>query len=145
MQEAALRGNKTRHCKVAPAVGNLPQPTDAGKTRNQIGKVFGVQRQVQPPAGDARPAQAHPDRPLDVLEVVEGDRDTRPRLRWCCRECGYCGRLLVRPKMADVDIALTITGIVCWPLIIAGVLLKDDYEVCPDCGADGDKINGPHF
>jgi DNA-directed RNA polymerase subunit RPC12/RpoP len=102
-------------------------------------------RPLPPSAGDAQPAQAQPDRPLDVLEVVEGDRDNRPRPRWCCRECGYRGRPLVRPKMADAGIALTIAGIVCWPLIVAGVLLKDDYEVCPDCGTYGDKVNGPHF
>ena len=51
MKEAALRGNKNRHGKDAPAPANLPGPANHGDARDQVAAVLNISgRSVDHPA-----------------------------------------------------------------------------------------------
>jgi hypothetical protein len=63
-------------------------------------------------------------------------RDDRPgrRGRIVCMGCDYRGRPEILKVMSETAWVLIVIGLFFWPLIIVGALMRDTWEVCPECG-----------
>ncbi len=97
----------------------------------------------------------------DRLEIVrrrwdEDDEreDDRPRSRrrrrdeydeFTCFACDYRGRPRHVKEMAEMAWVLIVIGILFWPLLVLGILMRETWEVCPDCGRRGRKVGGTTF
>jgi DNA-directed RNA polymerase subunit M/transcription elongation factor TFIIS len=92
------------------------------------------------------PSQHKKDYP--VLEEIEEDEsrdeeDERPRRsrsrkgrKFRCRECGSTRRPEIKSETSQSGwTTFIILLIVFWPLCFIGLMQKEEYEVCYDCGA----------
>jgi hypothetical protein len=80
----------------------------------------------------------------------EDDRDDGyardgSRLEITCSRCDFHGRPHVRKEMAENAILFIVLGIFFIPLLILGVLMKQAWEVCPECGQKLRKVGGVTF
>lgn len=103
--------------------------------------------------GRDRDDRGRPDR----LEVVsrrdrddEGydrdDRDRSVRRREVrCPSCGCRDVPILSKEMAENAWLFIVLGILFWPLIIVGVLMKETWEVCPECRRKIKKVGSPTF
>jgi DNA-directed RNA polymerase subunit RPC12/RpoP len=79
------------------------------------------------------------------------DEDRRGRARdgsrkeITCPRCDYVGRPRLNKEMAENALLFIILGIFFLPLLILGVLMKDTWEVCPECGKKLRKVGGMTF
>jgi LITAF-like zinc ribbon domain len=62
-----------------------------------------------------------------------------------CPQCDYVGRPNVTKEMAENAWIFIVLGIFFLPLIILGVLMKDTWEVCPECRKRIRKVGGVTF
>lgn len=62
-----------------------------------------------------------------------------------CSRCDYVGRPRVSKEMAENAVLFIVLGIFLWPLLIMGILMKDTWEVCPECGQKLRKVGGMTF
>jgi LITAF-like zinc ribbon domain len=76
--------------------------------------------------------------------VRDDYREDRPRKReMTCPECG-CQDVPDEVKdMSEISWVLIVIGIFFWPLLIIGILMKDTWEVCPECRKRLRKVAGP--
>ena len=65
----------------------------------------------------------------------EDDYDDRPRRRGrYCRSCDCRVQVRRRQRISTTGWTLICVGILFWPLIIAGIFMKEDVERCDECG-----------
>jgi hypothetical protein len=69
----------------------------------------------------------------------------RPRREITCPRCDYVGRPDVTQEMAENFWLFIVLGIFFWPLLILGILMKQKWEVCPDCRHKLRKLGGTTF
>jgi len=94
--------------------------------------------------GDRRPRRS---RRRDD-EDDEDDRDYArdgSRVKITCPRCDYVGRPEVRKEMAENAWLFIIIGVFFLPLLILGVLMKEQWEACPECGKKIRKFGGMTF
>lgn len=74
----------------------------------------------------------------DVLEVVpiEPSRVRPRRHRFECPECGSTGPPIIRSQISQAGwIVFVVLLLFFFPLCFLGLLMKEEYRVCTDCGA----------
>ena len=62
-----------------------------------------------------------------------------------CPRCDYVGRPDLKKEMAENAMLFIILGIFFLPLLILGVLMKETWEVCPECRKKLRKVGGTTF
>jgi DNA-directed RNA polymerase subunit RPC12/RpoP len=74
-------------------------------------------------------------------------RRRRKRGRTCeCPNCGYEGVPYTRKEMAPEGLILLIVMLfVFFPLFFLGLLMKQEYELCEECGFKIRKVGGVTF
>jgi DNA-directed RNA polymerase subunit M/transcription elongation factor TFIIS len=105
-------------------------------------------RVPMPGNGQMQPAPASRKDDYPVLEeIAEDERDdveldrprrSRPRRksRFKCRECGSRRRPVEKTEISQTGwILFIVLLLVFWPLCFIGLMQKETYEVCDDCGA----------
>jgi len=67
------------------------------------------------------------------------------RKRITCPRCDYEGRPRLKKEMAENAVLFIVLGIFFIPLLIMGVLMKETWEVCPECDKKLRKVGGMTF
>lgn len=104
---------------------------------------------AEPPRASRAPDQ----RPMVVRRSskrakVEDEDDERPsrrrsrRIR-CGFRCPYCGSTDYPMRRSQISpagwVVFALMLLICWPLFFIGLMMKEDYSVCADCGL---KVGG---
>jgi hypothetical protein len=97
----------------------------------------------QPWFAEARSPAAAQARAEDVLQAVPAPKrpsqhgkglDRRPR-RPECPHCGSSRQPILRSEISQSGwILFVVLLILCGPLCLLGLLMKEEYRVCADCG-----------
>jgi hypothetical protein len=80
------------------------------------------------------------DRPSRRSRRSRSRRRSRSEFRYgigsVCDRCGSDSPPIYRSEISVGGwITFVVLLLVCWPLCFLGLLMKDDYRVCSDCGA----------
>lgn len=72
----------------------------------------------------------------DDRDWRDDDRDWRDdeRRYVVCRNCGWDDLPRRETKISGAGIVLIVIGIFFWPLIIVGIFMREEWDVCRDCG-----------
>ena len=66
--------------------------------------------------------------------MLEGIQMSRPDSR--CRACGFSGESAIGTKVSGAGWAtLVVMLFICVPLCWIGLLLREQYPMCPQCGS----------
>lgn len=97
---------------------------------------------------DDRDDDRYEDRDRDDRRRRFDDDDYRrdgSRRKITCSRCDFTGRPEVVKEMAENAWLFIVLGIFFWPLLIFGLLMKDTWETCPDCGKRLRKVGSSTF
>jgi DNA-directed RNA polymerase subunit M/transcription elongation factor TFIIS len=96
------------------------------------------------PTSPARPPREEPHEVVEAPRPArrrrrddedDEDEDGRPRRRFECPECGSTYRPITRSEISQSGwIVFAVLLVFFFPLCFLGLLMKDEYRVCADCG-----------
>lgn len=150
------------HCPACNLCASVPDTLAGQRVRCSCGQVFEVSRESTALVRPSDPPPLPPPLPpTSIARSVDDDAEPRPlrrrprddddddddyedaprrrrRRRYGdeCPYCGYAGRPVLRDQISAAGwVVFTILLLFCWPLFFIGLLIREQYMACGDCGA----------